>query len=55
MLSLVALVAVAHANYAADLTGRAPNAAGITQLGRDITRKSYCEIAIFISALQPQS
>jgi hypothetical protein len=44
MLSLVALVAILHANLTADLTGRAPNAAGITQLGRDILRISFGEV-----------
>lgn len=45
MLRLVALIAVAHANLSADLTGRMPNAAGMMQLGRDIVRKSLGEVA----------
>jgi len=42
-LSLLALVAIVHANLTTDLTGRAPTASGITQLGRDIVRKSFAE------------
>jgi hypothetical protein len=37
-LGLVVLAAVAHANLAADLTGRAPNSFGMTRLGRDLLR-----------------
>jgi hypothetical protein len=36
----LALVAVAHANLTTDLTGRTPNPSGMTQLERDILRKS---------------
>jgi hypothetical protein len=43
VLELVVLVAVAHANLAADLTGRAPNTYGMTRLGRDLLRKSLAE------------
>jgi hypothetical protein len=43
VLGLVVLAAVAHANLAADLTGRAPNASGMTRLGRDLLRKSAAE------------
>jgi hypothetical protein len=39
-LSLVVLLAVGHANLAADLTGRAPSTFGMTRLGRDLMRKS---------------
>jgi hypothetical protein len=42
-LGLVVLAAVAHANLAADLTGRAPNVSGMTRLGRDLLRKSAGE------------
>jgi hypothetical protein len=35
-LGLVVLAAVGHANLATDLTGRAPNAFGVTRLGRDL-------------------
>jgi hypothetical protein len=45
ILSLVALVAIGHANLTTDLTGRKPNGSGITQLGRDIVRKSLVEVA----------
>jgi hypothetical protein len=44
ILSLWALLAVAHANLTADLTGRAPKAAGITQLGRDMVRRASGEV-----------
>jgi hypothetical protein len=37
-LGLVVLAAVGHANLATDLTGRAPNAFGMTRLGRDLLR-----------------
>ena len=40
ILSLVALVAIGHANLTTDLTGRKPNASGITQLGRDMVRRN---------------
>jgi hypothetical protein len=43
ILGLVVLVAVAHANLATDLTGRAPNTYGMTRLGRDLLRKSTAE------------
>jgi hypothetical protein len=43
ILGLVVLVAVAHANLAADLTGRAPTTYGMTRLGRDLLRKSIAE------------
>jgi hypothetical protein len=43
ILGLVVLVAVAHANLASDLTGRAPNTYGMTRLGRDLLRKSIGE------------
>jgi hypothetical protein len=43
VLGLVVLAAVAHANLAADLTGRAPNTSGMTRLGRDLLRKSAAE------------
>jgi hypothetical protein len=43
VLGLVVLAAVAHANLAADLTGRAPNTSGMTRLGRDLLRKSVAE------------
>ena len=43
ILSLLALAAIVHANLTTDLTGRAPTSSGITQLGRDILRKSYSE------------
>jgi hypothetical protein len=42
-LALLVLVAVGHANLAADLTGRAPNTCGMTRLGRDLLRKSLGE------------
>jgi hypothetical protein len=42
-LGLVVLAAVGHANLATDLTGRAPNTAGMTRLGRDLLRKSAAE------------
>jgi hypothetical protein len=42
-LGLVVLAAVGHANLATDLTGRAPNASGMTRLGRDLLRKSAAE------------
>jgi hypothetical protein len=45
ILSLVALIAIGHANLTTDLTGRTPNASGITQLGRDILRKASGDIA----------
>jgi hypothetical protein len=43
ILGLVVVSAVAHANLAADLTGRSPNTSGITRLGRDLLRKSAAE------------
>jgi hypothetical protein len=43
ILGLVVVSAVAHANLATDLTGRAPNASGMTRLGRDLLRKSVAE------------
>jgi hypothetical protein len=43
VLGLVVLAAIAHANLAADLTGRAPNTSGMTRLGRDLLRKSAAE------------
>jgi hypothetical protein len=43
ILGLVVVAAVAHANLAADLTGRAPHASGMTRLGRDLLRKSAGE------------
>jgi hypothetical protein len=43
ILGLVVLAAVAHANLATDLTGRAPNTFGMTRLGRDLLRKSIGE------------
>jgi hypothetical protein len=45
ILSLLAVVVIGHANLATDLTGRAPNASGITQLARDILRRSFNEVA----------
>jgi hypothetical protein len=45
ILSLLAVVAIGHANLATDLTGRAPKASGITQLARDILRRSFNEVA----------
>jgi hypothetical protein len=45
-LAALVLVAVGHANLAADLTGRAPNTCGMTRLGRDLLRKSLGEPCI---------
>jgi hypothetical protein len=45
MFSVLALVAIAHANLAADLTGRTPTASGMTQIGRDLLRKCFGEVA----------
>jgi hypothetical protein len=45
-LAVLVLVAVGHANLAADLTGRAPNTCGMTRLGRDLLRKSLGEPCI---------
>jgi hypothetical protein len=44
-LSLLTLVVIGYANLTTDLTGREPKACGITQLGRDISRKSLGEAA----------
>jgi len=43
VLTLVVLAAIAHANLATDLTGRAPNASGMTRLGRDLLRMTAAE------------
>jgi hypothetical protein len=40
-LAVLVLVAVGHANLAADLTGRAPNTCGMTRLGRDLLRNHW--------------
>jgi len=53
-LSLLVLLAVGHANLAADLTGRAPSTSGMTRLGRDLTRKSG-ESCCREAALESQS
>jgi hypothetical protein len=45
-LAVLVLVAVGHANLAADLTGRAPSTCGMTRLGRDLLRKSLGEPCI---------
>jgi hypothetical protein len=37
---MLVLLAVAHANLTADLTGKSPNSFGITRLGRDLVRRS---------------
>ena len=53
-LGLLVLLAVGHANLAADLTGRAPSASGMTRLGRDLMRKSG-ESCCREAALESQS
>jgi hypothetical protein len=45
MLSLLALIGMAHANLTTDLTGRTPTTSGMTQVGRDLQRKSFGGIA----------
>jgi hypothetical protein len=45
MLSLLALIGMAHANLTTDLTGRTPTTCGMTQVGRDLQRKSFGGVA----------